>query len=300
MYNMFINVIGGYMINTIDIENLINKTKDNVKNLTRGLMIKPCVVVIQIGNNSIYNDFIESREATCIELGIYFKLVKYDGLTLEKEIINKIIELNNDEYVDGIVVLNPLTLNYNYKRIISFIKSSKDIMGVTDANIGKFINNKIHFLPPVVFATVLSLEQDYPSLSGLNITVVGDNNVINKYIINFLLNKNAFVTACHEVNNKITADIIITNLNKKHYIKAEMLPKDVTVIDLGVTKEDDEIYGDVDDKAYNKIKLYNSMKSGIDELASVLLNKNLITSYNNHKGIKESNEINEKYKDTRK
>ena len=96
------------MGNLINGKEISAKIKDELKAEIKGYMIKPCLAVNQVGDNEASNIYIKAKEKACNEVGIYFKHLKYDVNVLEKELINKIIELNNDEYVNGILVQLPL------------------------------------------------------------------------------------------------------------------------------------------------------------------------------------------------
>ena len=116
----------------LDGEKLSSKIKSEIKSEVKELMIKPCVAVIQVGNNENSNIYIESKKKACNDVGIYFKHIVFDEFITEKEIINKIIELNNDSYVDGIVLQLPLPLKFNEKKLINFITKNKDVDGLSN------------------------------------------------------------------------------------------------------------------------------------------------------------------------
>ena len=78
----------------IDGKELSKQIREEIKTEVKGYMIKPCLAVIQIGDDPASNVYINSKEKACNEVGIYFKHIKYTEETREKEIINKIVELN--------------------------------------------------------------------------------------------------------------------------------------------------------------------------------------------------------------
>ena len=116
-------------------EALSLQIQDNIKKEIKSCMIRPSVAVIQIGDNPASNSYIKRKETACNNVGVYFRIYKFDEGTPELTIINKIKELNNDEYVNGILVQLPLPEQYNEKRIVNSIINSKDIDGLTDINV---------------------------------------------------------------------------------------------------------------------------------------------------------------------
>ena len=123
------------MEKVIDGKLMSEEIRAELKQSIKFEMIKPSIAVIQIGDNDASNSYIKAKEKACDEVGIYFRHFKYDLGTSELTVINKIKELNNDEYVNGIIVQLPLPDGYNEKRLINTIINSKDIekIGENDA-----------------------------------------------------------------------------------------------------------------------------------------------------------------------
>lgn len=126
----------------IDGREISKKIQEEIKANIRNCMIRPSVAVIQIGDNPASNSYIKNKEKACSNVGIYFRLYKFDDGTPELTIINKIKELNNDDYVNGIMIQLPLPPQYNEKRLLNTVSNGKDVDGLTDINTGRFINGK--------------------------------------------------------------------------------------------------------------------------------------------------------------
>ena len=130
------------MSKIIDGKKIRNEILEDLKKQVKQYMIKPCLAVIQIGDDEASNTYIKAKEKACTEIGIYFKHIKFSETTKEIEVINKILELNNDEYVHGILLQLPLPEGFNQDKLINYIARNKDVDGLTDINIGKIFNNK--------------------------------------------------------------------------------------------------------------------------------------------------------------
>ncbi|MCI9233872.1 MAG: bifunctional 5,10-methylenetetrahydrofolate dehydrogenase/5,10-methenyltetrahydrofolate cyclohydrolase [Bacilli bacterium] len=275
------------MSEIIDGKEISKKVKEELSSKVKSCMIKPSLAVIQIGEDPASNAYIRGKAKAANEVGMNFRLFQYAFDTSEREIINKIVELNNDEYIDGIIVQLPLPNGMSTKRIINSIDVSKDVDGLTDKSIARFYNNRKCFVPCTPLAVMELLKEKEIELSGKHVVVVGRSNLVGKPLVQLLLKKDATVTVCHsktESLKEITklADILIVAVGKKHLITADMVKDNVTVIDVGITREDGKLYGDVDfEKVEKKASYITPVPGGVGPMTVTMLLKNVIECYNN-------------------
>lgn len=261
------------------------KIKNDLKEEIKHYMIKPCLVVIQIGNNEASNIYIKSKEKASLEIGLNFRHFLFEETTSEQEIINKIIELNNDEYVDGIIVQLPLPEKYNQKRILNQITASKDVDGLSDLSQAKLVSNRPCFIPCTPSAVISLLEEKEIEIEGKNVTIIGRSNLVGKPLLNLMLNKNATVTVCHSKTKNLkehtkNADILICAVGQKHLITENMVKEGAVVIDIGINREEGKIYGDVDFDNVSKHTSYiTPVPGGVGPMTVTMLLKNTIDSY---------------------
>ena len=262
-------------------DEIVKELKDEVKHF----MIKPCLAVIQIGNDPASDTYIKSKEKACEEIGIYFKHIKFSEETKEIEVINKILELNNDEYVHGILLQLPLPEGFNQDKLINYIARNKDVDGLTDINLGKLFNNKQGMVSCTPQGVMALLEKYKIDVEGKNVTIVGRSNLVGKPLLGLMLNKNATVTICHSKTQNLkkhtkNADILIVAVGIKHFIKKDMVKEGAVVIDVGINKEDGKLYGDVD---YDNVKeiasLITPVPGGVGPMTVASLMNNVIQSY---------------------
>ena len=262
-------------------EEIIEELKKEVKHY----MIKPCLAVIQIGDDPASNTYINAKAKACDEIGIYFKHIKFSETVKEIEVINKIVELNNDEYVHGILLQLPLPEGFNADKLINYIARNKDVDGLTDINLGKLYNNKQCLISCTPQGIMKLLEHENIELEGKNVTIVGRSNLVGKPLIGLMLNKNATVTICHSKTENLSkhtknADILVVAVGKKHFIKENMVKEDAIVIDVGINKEDKKLYGDVDfDKVKSKVKKITPVPGGVGPMTVAMLMTNVINAY---------------------
>lgn len=273
------------MSKIIDGKKLKAEIIEELKKEVKHYMIKPCLAVIQIGDDPASNTYINAKAKACDEIGIYFKHIKFTEQTKEIEVINKILELNNDEYVHGILLQLPLPEGFNADKLINYIARNKDVDGLTDINLGKLYNNKPCLISCTPQGIMKLLESENIELEGKNVTIVGRSNLVGKPLIGLMLNKNATVTVCHSKTENLSkhtknADILVVAVGKKHFIKENMVKEDAIVIDVGINKEDNKLYGDVDfDKVKSKVKKITPVPGGVGPMTVAMLMTNVINAY---------------------
>ena len=258
---------------------------EELKKEVKRYMIKPCLAVIQIGDDPASNTYIKAKEKACNEIGIYFKHIKFTAETKEIEVINKILELNNDDYVHGILLQLPLPEGFNPDKLINYIARNKDVDGLTDINLGKLFNNKPCLISCTPQGIMELIEKENINLEGKNVTIVGRSNLVGKPLIGLMLNKNATVTICHSKTENLSkhtknADILVVAVGKKHFIKENMVKEGAIVIDVGINKEDGKLYGDVDfNNVKSKVEKITPVPGGVGPMTVAMLMKNVISAY---------------------
>ena len=274
-------------MSNIDGKIISTKIKEELKAEIKTYMINPCLAVIQIGNDEASNVYISAKQKACSEVGIYLKHIKFDEDSREIEIINKIIELNNDEYVHGILLQLPIPEKFNEEKLINYISRNKDVDGLTDINVGKLINNKKCLVSCTPQGIIKLLEESGVSIPGKNVVIVGRSKLVGKPLISLFLNNDATVTVCHSKTNNLkkftkNADILVVAVGKKHLITEDMVKKDSVVIDVGINRIDGKLYGDVDyENVKNKVSLITPVPGGVGPMTVAMLLCNVNTVYKN-------------------
>lgn len=270
----------------IDGNSISNKIQDKIKVDIKNCMIRPSVAVIQIGENEAGNYFTSAKEKVCSHVGVYFRLYKFEEGTPELTIINKIKELNNDEYVNGIMIQLPLPVQYNEKRLLNTISNGKDVEGMTDINTGRFVNGKKSLIPCTAQAVVRLLEENDIEIAGKNVVVVGRSKIVGKPLANLLLMKDATVTICHSKTENLSeftrrADIVVMACGVPNLLKEDMIKEDAVVIDVGVNILGDKVCGDVDfDNVSKKASYITPVPGGVGPVTIAMLLENITLCYN--------------------
>ena len=273
----------------LDGKELSSKIRGEIKQEVKACLIRPSLAVIQIGNDEASNVYIKNKEKACSEVGIYFRHFKFDDQTPELTIINKIKELNNDEYVNGIIVQLPIPEKYNEKRILNSIINSKDIDGLTDINTGRLVNGKKTLVPCTPLGIVTMLKEYGIELAGKDVCIIGRSKLVGRPLLSLLLNEDATVTICHSKTENLSdktknADIVVVAAGSPGLLTADMIKDGAVVVDVGINRVDDKLVGDVKfDEVSKKASYITPVPGGVGPMTIAMLLSNVITCYKNKK-----------------
>ncbi len=269
------------MAQILDGKKLRDKILEELKVKIDRFEIKPTLVVILVGENPASKIYVNNKKKTAEKLGINSEIINYPSNVSEKEILDKIEELNNDENVTAILVQLPLPEHISKENIMNKISPSKDVDGFTPYNFGKLFSGETPSVYPCTPKGILLLLDEYGiELDGQHVVVVGRSNIVGRPLAQMLLNRNATVTVCHSHTKNLaqitkTADILISAVGK-NIIEGEMLKSDCVVVDVGIFKDNDgKTRGDVDFENASKVASYiTPVPGGVGPMtiASLMLN----------------------------
>ncbi len=253
--------------------------------LDNDLKIK--LVIIHVGEDEASNIYIKNKENACKKVGIEVLKYVYEDIS-EEELITLIDKLNADETVTGIILQSPIPKHLDFDKISERILASKDVDGFTKENVYNLYLNRKSILPCTVKGIIKLVEHYNISFDKKNVTIVGRGNIVGKPLALALMNRNATVTLCHSHTKDLkehlkNADIVIGATGVPNIIKADMLKKDVILIDVGVTRVDGKIVGDVDFENCQKIcKYITPNPGGVGPMTVAMIIDNLIEMYKNN------------------
>lgn len=265
----------------LDGKQLRDKKIEELKNELRELKEKLGLAVIQVGNDEASNVYVKQKENLAKNLGYEFIHEKLDESITTNELINYIETLNYHDYIDGIIVQMPLPKHIDEKLVQNSIDPFKDVDGLTFINQGKLLSGE-ETLIPCTPKGVIDLLQEYNiEIEGKNIVVVGRSVLVGKPLSILLTNRNATVTLCHSKTINLSeytkeADILISAVGKKHIITEDMVKNNAVVIDVGITRVDGKLYGDVDfDNVVNKASFITPVPGGVGPMTVYELMNNV-------------------------
>lgn len=245
----------------------------------------PTLCVIQVGNDEASNVYINQKRKMCNEIGYNFIHEKYDDSITEEELLKNIDRFNSNDNIDAILVQMPLPSRINEKNIQNAVSKYKDVDGLNDNNIIDLINDRDALYPCTACGVVSLLDKYEVTLEGSNVVIVGRSSLVGMPLFHMLENRNATVTLCHSKTRNLVditknADIIISATGVKNLIKEDMVGDNTVIVDVGITRENGKLYGDVDfDNVSKKASLITPVPGGVGPMTIASLAQNILKAY---------------------
>lgn len=251
----------------LDGKSLAKKIRQQLKSeinqfVEKGLR-NPSLAVILVGNDPASEVYVKNKRKACEEVGINSLYIHLAEDTPEEELLRIIDKLNKDDDVDGILVQLPLPKHINPQKIITSILPEKDVDGFHPENVGKLSTGMKDVIIPCTPLGIWILLKEYGIQTfKKDVVIVGASNIVGKPMgLLFLRNEEATVSICHKNTKDLRkytedADILVVAVGKPNLITADMVKRDVVLIDVGINRlEDGKLVGDTDfenikDKAF--------------------------------------------------
>ncbi|HON63493.1 MAG TPA: bifunctional methylenetetrahydrofolate dehydrogenase/methenyltetrahydrofolate cyclohydrolase FolD [Bacilli bacterium] len=249
--------------------------------------IKPGLAIVEVGSDPASEIYVRNKIKSANFVGIEARLIKKDESITQEELLKLIAELNADVSVHGIIVQLPLPKHLDERAVIDRIDPDKDIDGFGVLNKGKLFSGMKCFQPATPLGVMKLLDAYNIPLKGKEAVVVGRSNIVGKPMGMMLLLRDATVTIAHRYTvdlKKITkeADILVVAVGKKNLITADMIKPGAVVVDVGINREGDKIYGDVDFDNVSQVASHiTPVPGGVGPLTIAALLANTVEAYEN-------------------
>lgn len=254
--------------------------------------IVPGLAVILVGNNQASRTYVRSKQKACQETGMHSVLIELPETIEEQQLIDKIIELNNDETIDGILVQLPLPAHINEIKIIEAISPEKDVDGFHPINIGRMMTGQDAFLPCTPYGVLEMIRDIDIDVTGKHVVVVGRSNIVGKPAGQLFLNEHATVTYCHSRTkdlqaHTLQADIIIAAVGKRNLITKDHVKEGAIVIDVGMNRDENgKLCGDVAfDEVKKKASYITPVPGGVGPMTITMLLFNTLKAAKQMKSV---------------
>ena len=253
----------------------------------------PHLCAILVGSNGASETYVASKVKNCAEIGMRSSLVRFETSITENELLQKIVEINNDDAIDGLIVQLPLPSHINVQKVTESISPAKDVDGFHPLNAGRMLQNLPCYIPATPYGILLMLEHFKIETSGKSCAIIGRSNIVGMPM-SVLMSRNGnpgncTVTLCHSRTPNIktisqNSDIVIAALGKPYFLKADMVKEGAIVIDVGITRVEStqtksgfKIAGDVDfENVSSKCSWITPVPGGVGLMTIVGLLKNTL------------------------
>ncbi|MGH2511438.1 MAG: bifunctional 5,10-methylenetetrahydrofolate dehydrogenase/5,10-methenyltetrahydrofolate cyclohydrolase [Candidatus Limnocylindrales bacterium] len=216
----------------------------------------PGLAVVIVGADAPSAVYLQQILRGCQSVGIEGRLVEVSGLAGGVLLRRRLVELNEDPLVNGIIVQMPLPNGIPLSVVTDVIDPAKDVDGIHPLNAGRLLLGHAGFVPTTAEAAVEVLKRSGIELRGRRAVVVGRSNVVGWPAAILLTREDATVTVCHSRTADLaaelaTADIVLVAAGRAGLVNGSMLKPGATVVDVGINVVDrgsagEVLVGDVD------------------------------------------------------
>lgn len=274
----------------LDGKTLSKEIREEIKKEVKGFTSKgfrpPALAVILVGNDPASEIYVSNKRKACEKVGIKSLFYHLPEDTSEEKLLGLIYELNVNEEVDGILVQLPLPKHIDQTRVILSISPEKDVDGFHPENMGKLVSQiEDGFIPCTPLGIDILLRHYGIDVKGKDVTIVGAGFIVGRPLSLLMLWRNATVSVCHIHTKDIKkftreADILISATGVPHLIKEDMVKEGAVVVDVGISRLNGKIVGDVDfENVKKKASAITPVPGGVGPMTVTALLLNTLKAY---------------------
>ena len=259
---------------------------------------EPKLVAVMAGDNPGARAYAKMQARAAGEVGIAYELIELPADLTQEDMAAKIVELNGDPSVTGIIQLMPVPAQINARAIQGIIAPLKDVDGVTPAALGEVVRGNTGAAPCTAQSVLELVKASGVSLRGLECVVVGHSEIVGKPVALLLLDQFATVTVCHIGTSEAGmleahttgADLLIVAVGVKGLIKGSMIKPGAVVIDVGMNRVKDaegktKMVGDVVfEEAVEVAGQITPVPGGVGPLTTAILVRNTMSALRLQRG----------------
>lgn len=260
--------------------NLIKRVQD-----LKSKGINPGLGTILVGDDAGSHAYVGGKHKDCAEVGINSIRIDLPKTASQLDVMNSIEKLNNDASCTGFIVQLPLPGGLDSNKALEAINPQKDADGLHPINLGKLVLGQNGPLPCTPRGIIELLRTYKIEINGAKIVIIGRGVTVGRPLGLLLTRKtdNATVTICHTGTKDLTshllsADIVIAAAGVPHLVKPNMIKKGAALIDVGITRTDNGLVGDIDPKVQEIAGYFSPMPGGTGPMTRAMLLTNVVES----------------------
>jgi methylenetetrahydrofolate dehydrogenase (NADP+)/methenyltetrahydrofolate cyclohydrolase len=267
----------------LDGKALALKIKSEIAAKVKKLSRPPGLGTILVGTDPGSLSYVAGKHRDCAEVGIASIRIDLPATATEIEILAAVAQLNNDANCTGFIVQLPLPAGVDAQKVLAAVDPKKDADGLHPNNLGKLVLDSKTIVPCTPKAILRLLNEYQINLSGKSVLIIGRGTTVGRPLSILLSQKsvNATITLAHTATTNLdellkSADVIIAAIGKAHFIKPQMIKAGAVVIDVGITRIESQLLGDVDPAITSVSGYFAPMPGGVGPMTRAMLLSNLL------------------------
>lgn len=245
--------------------------------------ITPGLGTVLVGDDPGSHSYVGGKHRDCEEVGITSIRIDLPATASQADVLAVIKDLNSANECTGYIVQLPLPSGINTQVILEAIDPDKDADGLHPMNLGRLVAGYEAPLPCTPRGIVELINHYKIPLAGAEVVVIGRGLTVGRPLGLLLTRKqeNATVTLTHTGTKDLRshtkrADIVIAAIGKAHFLKAEMIKPGATVLDVGISRTDTGLLGDVDPSVMDVASFVAPMPGGVGPMTRAMLLMNVV------------------------
>jgi methylenetetrahydrofolate dehydrogenase (NADP+)/methenyltetrahydrofolate cyclohydrolase len=248
------------------------------------------LATVLVGDDPASHVYISLKQKAAAEAGIDARDLRLPADASEEDVLTLVEALDEDDAVDGILVQLPLPSQIDEARVTHAVSPAKDVDGIHPVNAGHlYLGTPLHV--PATPAGCMELLAAYGAdPAGKDAVVLGRSEIVGRPVSMLLLQANATVTMCHSKTADLAgevrrADIVVAAVGVPGIVTPAMVKPGAAVIDVGLTRTDDGIRGDVDPGVADVAGYLTPMPGGTGPMTIALLLRSAVKAARYRRGI---------------
>ena len=245
--------------------------------------ITPGLATVRVGEDPGSQSYVKMKHRDCEKLGINSIRKDLPADITQEELEAVIDELNADDACTGYIVQLPLPKHLDENAILERIDPEKDADGLHPVNLGKLVLNEDAPLPCTPNGCLHLLRRFGVELDGAKTVVIGRGVTVGRPIGLMLTRRseNSTVTLCHTGTKDLAAetreaDIVIAAAGQSHMLTADMIKEGAALLDVGVSRVDGKLTGDIHPDCWDKAGFVSPNPGGVGPLTRAFLVRNIV------------------------
>ena len=245
--------------------------------------IIPGLGTILVGDDPGSHSYVGGKHRDCQEVGINSIRIDLPATATQADVLVAIKDLNAAKECTGYIVQLPLPASINTQLILEAIDPAKDADGLHPLNLGRLVAGHPGPLPCTPRGIVELINHYKIPLSGAEVVVIGRGLTVGRPLGLLLTRKqeNATVTLTHTGTKDLLAhtkraDIVIAAIGQPHFLKAAMIKAGAVVLDVGISRTDAGLIGDVDPGVFEVASFVAPMPGGVGPMTRAMLLMNVV------------------------
>jgi methylenetetrahydrofolate dehydrogenase (NADP+) / methenyltetrahydrofolate cyclohydrolase len=239
------------------------------------------LATVLVGDDPASHVYIRLKHKAADDVGIHAIDKRLPGNTSEEELLVLIEELNADDSVDGILVQTPLPPQIDEARVMRMIEPVKDVDGLHPFNAGRLFFGQETLVGATPVGVMRLLAEYKIPVAGARAVVVGRSLIVGRPLAMLLLHANATVTICHSrtedlARHTLDADILVAAVGYLGLITADMVKTGAAVIDVGMNRTEEGLFGDVDPGVADVAGFLTPVPGGVGPMTIACLLENAL------------------------